>query len=165
MVRFHGPLTPKTAKTEGVAGANQDDSKKYWAAFFIFLLRTIRPLPWACWPVCRWGGASIAGPAVPTPQSSSRTQTDDKKYSIETNHEENDRRGIILYLEYQSVCPFFLIGYTRPLPVSECVPPLWNQRGGRQHSLAGEGTGGANSNDWRESLALCILCGNKRGGE
>ncbi len=34
-----------------------------------------------------------------------------------------------------------------------------NQRGG-QHSLAGEGAGGANShNDRRESLALYVLCG------
>ncbi len=39
-------------------------------------------------------------------------------------------------------------------PASECVPPL----GGRgQHSLAGEGAGGANTDDWRESLALCTL--------
>jgi hypothetical protein len=27
-----------------------------------------------------------------------------------------------------------------------------------QHLLAGEGAGGANSGDWRESLALCLLC-------
>jgi hypothetical protein len=38
-------------------------------------------------------------------------------------------------------------------------PPSWNQRGG-QHSFAGEGRGGANSDDWRESLALCLLCGD-----
>jgi hypothetical protein len=30
---------------------------------------------------------------------------------------------------------------------------------GGQHSLAGEGAGEANSDDWRESLALCILFG------
>jgi hypothetical protein len=44
----------------------------------------------------------------------------------------------ILYLEYQSVCPFV-------------------QREG-QHSLAGEGKVGANSDDWRKSFALCLLC-------
>ncbi len=43
-------------------------------------------------------------------------------------------------------------------PASECVPPPEPKGGGGQHSLAGEGTGGANSDDWRESLALCLLC-------
>jgi hypothetical protein len=55
------------------------------------------------------------------------------------------RRGITLYLEYQSVCAFVRIGSPRPLyPKRVCsslVP--WNQKGGRQHSLAGEGAGGA----------------------
>ncbi len=37
-------------------------------------------------------------------------------------------------------------------------PPPLTKRGEGQHSLAGEGAGGANSDDWRESLALCILC-------
>ncbi len=40
-------------------------------------------------------------------------------------------------------------------PLSDCVPP-GNQRGGGQHSLAGEGAEGANSDDQRESLA-CTL--------
>jgi hypothetical protein len=30
--------------------------------------------------------------------------------------------------------------------------------GGGQHSLAGEEAGGPNSDEWRESLALCIIC-------
>ncbi len=30
---------------------------------------------------------------------------------------------------------------------------------GEQHSPAGEGVGGPNSDDWRESLALCLLFG------
>jgi hypothetical protein len=46
-----------------------------------------------------------------------------KKYSIGTNHKGNNRRGIILYLGYQSVCPFVRIGSPRPLPASEYVPP------------------------------------------
>jgi hypothetical protein len=33
-----------------------------------------------------------------------------------------------------------------------------NQKGEGQNSLAGERVGGANSDDWRESLALCLLC-------
>jgi hypothetical protein len=52
---------------------------------------------------------------------------------------------IILYLEYQSVYPYVLIGSLRPLSrKGVCPPPLWNQRG--------------ESDDWRESLALCRLC-------
>ncbi len=47
---------------------------------------------------------------------------------------------------------------TAPSPASECVPPLGPKLGGEQHSLAGEGVGGPNSDDWRESLALRILC-------
>jgi hypothetical protein len=30
--------------------------------------------------------------------------------------------------------------------------------GGGGHSLTGEGVGGANLDDWRGSLALCLLC-------
>jgi hypothetical protein len=40
------------------------------------------------------------------------------------------------------------------LQASVCPPP-----NGEQLNLEGEGAGGANSDDWRESLALCILCG------
>ncbi len=35
---------------------------------------------------------------------------------------------------------------------------------GKQHLLAGDGVGEPNWNDWTESLALCILCGDE-GGE
>jgi hypothetical protein len=65
---------------------------------------------------------------------------------------------IILYLEYQSVCPFVRIGSTRPLSRKRVCPPSPRTKGRRQPSLSGEGAGGANSDDWRESLALCILC-------
>ena len=34
--------------------------------------------------------------------------------------------------------------------------PEWG--GGGQDSLAGDGVGGANSDDWREFLAPCLLC-------
>ena len=44
-----------------------------------------------------------------------------------------------------------------PLP-SACVsPPFWNQRWGGNTRMRVKG-GGANSDDWRESLALCLLC-------
>jgi hypothetical protein len=50
-------------------------------------------------------------------------------------------RGIILYLEYQSVCPFVRSGSPRPRLPQESVSPPWNQRG--KDSLAGEGGGGS----------------------
>ncbi len=47
--------------------------------------------------------------------------------------------------EYLNVCPFVRIGSHFPSLASECAHPR-NQRGG-----------GANSYDWRESLALCTV--------
>jgi hypothetical protein len=38
--------------------------------------------------------------------------------------EEIARRGIIVYLEYQVVCPIVGIGPPTPSPASECVSPL-----------------------------------------
>ncbi len=60
-------------------------------------------------------------------------------------------RGIIPYIylrvpECLSLRPNCL---PPPSPASECVP-LWNQKGGHHW-------GGANSEHWRESLALCTL--------
>ncbi len=45
------------------------------------------------------------------------------------------------------------------VPSFKLAPPPPGIKGGGQQSLAGEGAGGANSDDWRESLALCLLCG------
>jgi hypothetical protein len=61
------------------------------------------------------------------------------------------RRGIILYVENQSVC-------SPPPPQRECLPfgPKVGGGGEEQHSLAGVGVG---VDDWTESLALFILCG------
>jgi hypothetical protein len=60
---------------------------------------------------------------------------------------------IHIYLEYHSVCP--LVGIGTPHPLTDCAPPL-NQGGGG---------GGTHSDDWRKSLALCLLCGvGVRGG-
>jgi hypothetical protein len=64
-----------------------------------------------------------------------------------------------IYTEYHSVCP--LVGIrTLPSPslASECAPPP-QPKGGRAHSPAGKGWGSPNSDDWRKSLALCLLCG------
>jgi len=47
-----------------------------------------------------------------------------------------------------------------PSPTSECVSPPPGSKGGEdQNSFAGVGVGRPNSDDWIESLALCILCG------
>jgi hypothetical protein len=65
-----------------------------------------------------------------------------------------NRKGIVVYLEYQSVCPFVGIGSPHPLPHKlVCLPPR-TQRGEEQHSLAGEGVVRPNSDDWKERLAL-----------
>ncbi len=52
--------------------------------------------------------------------------------------------------------PLSELGHPTPPPASECVSPL-DPKGGKQHSLAGEGVGEPNSDDQTESLALCIL--------
>ncbi len=50
------------------------------------------------------------------------------------------------------------MGPLTPSPASECVLPLLNQRGGgRQTRLRARGWGTPNSDDWRKSLALCLL--------
>jgi hypothetical protein len=62
----------------------------------------------------------------------------------------------ILYLEYQSVGPFVRIGSPAPLSRKRVYLPPWNQREGGQHSLASEGEGGHNSDDWTVySTTLC----------
>ncbi len=59
-----------------------------------------------------------------------------------------------LYLEY--LCPNWLS--PPPLPPARVSPPPVT-KAGVQHSLAGEGAGGANSDDFRESLSICLLSG------
>jgi hypothetical protein len=73
-----------------------------------------------------------------------------------------DVEGLV-YLEYHNVCSFERIGSPHPLPGKrECLvyvsPPL-GPKGGGTHSLADEEVWGTNSDDWKESLALCIICG------
>jgi hypothetical protein len=47
-----------------------------------------------------------------------------------------------------------------PPPLQDSVSPPLNSKkgGGKQHSRAGEGVGGPNSDDLIESLVQCILC-------
>jgi hypothetical protein len=66
-------------------------------------------------------------------------------------------RVIIVHIEYQGVCPF--VGIFPPSHPKASVFPLGPKGGREQHSLEGEGGGGPKSDDWTESLALCILCG------
>jgi hypothetical protein len=63
-----------------------------------------------------------------------------------------DRVSVLPSSELAPPCPSHPSGYVPP-PLLE---PKWDDL---QQSLAGEGTEGANADDWRESLALCILCG------
>ncbi len=60
-----------------------------------------------------------------------------------------------VYLEYHSVC--FLVGIGTPHPFSRkrvCKPHTLNQRGGHTRLRV---RGRPNSDDWRKSLALCLL--------
>jgi hypothetical protein len=45
-----------------------------------------------------------------------------------------------------------------PSLASECAPLPPSKGGGGAHSPAGEGWGSPNSDDWRKSFALCLLC-------
>jgi hypothetical protein len=45
-----------------------------------------------------------------------------------------------------------------PSLASECAPPPPRTKGWGAHSLRLRGWGSPNSDDWRKSLALCLLC-------
>ncbi len=63
-------------------------------------------------------------------------------------------------IEYQnhSECP--LVGIWTPPPplLQECVPHPSEQKGGGHTCLREREWGSPNSDDWRKSLALCLLC-------
>ncbi len=64
-----------------------------------------------------------------------------------------------IYEEYHSVSPLVGIG-TLPTPLSPASVPLPPEPGGGEHTrLPVRGWGSPNSDDWRKSLALCLLCG------
>ncbi len=62
-----------------------------------------------------------------------------------------------MYKEYHSVCPLVGIG-TLPTPLSPASVPLPPRKGGHTR-LRVRGWESPNSDDWRKSLALCLLCG------
>ncbi len=66
---------------------------------------------------------------------------------------------IHIYLEKHSVCLFVRIG-TPPPPLPQRVCPSPGTKGGEvlHTRLRVRGRGSPNSNDWRKSLALCLLC-------
>ncbi len=65
---------------------------------------------------------------------------------------------IIVHIEYQNVCPFVGIGSPLPPRQQASVSPPLGPKGGGATLPCGWGGGGPNSDDWKESLALCILC-------
>jgi hypothetical protein len=69
------------------------------------------------------------------------------------------RRGIILHITRVPECPSLRPNWFLLSPLLQAsVPPPLEPKGG-QHSLAFEGVGGTNSDEWTESMALCVLCG------
>jgi hypothetical protein len=64
-----------------------------------------------------------------------------------------------IFTEYHSVCPLVGIG-TLPPPylASECAPPPGTKEWGGHTRLRVRGWGSQNSDDWRKSLARCLLC-------
>jgi hypothetical protein len=60
-----------------------------------------------------------------------------------------------IYLEYHSICP--LVEIVPPSPASECAPPT-ESKGGDTLACGERGAGSPNSDDWRESLVICLLC-------
>jgi hypothetical protein len=65
---------------------------------------------------------------------------------------------------YHSVCPLLGIGMglLTPYPESECVLPPPSTKGRGKHTrqrVRARGWGSPNSDDWRESLVLCLFCG------
>ncbi len=52
------------------------------------------------------------------------------------------------------------LGTPDPFSRKRVWPSPQNQRGGGAHRPAGEGVGSPISDDWRKSLAICLLCDN-----
>ncbi len=69
------------------------------------------------------------------------------------------RRGIIPYLEYQSVCPFVRTGSPAPSPVSKYVPSVGTKGGGGMNtSWRVRGRGSQFGLLERKPDTLSILC-------
>ncbi len=61
-----------------------------------------------------------------------------------------------IYKEYHSACSLVGIG-TLPPPLSPAIVPLPPEPKGGHTRLRGRGRGSPNSDDWRKSLALCLV--------
>ncbi len=72
----------------------------------------------------------------------------------ESIKKENAKRWII----FENAHIFKLSLRRNWVPPARSVSPPTDPKGGKeQYSFADEGGGGPNSDDWKESLALCIL--------
>jgi hypothetical protein len=73
------------------------------------------------------------------------------------------RHKVHIYLEYHSFCPSLELGPPPPSTASECDSPRAQIGGGGGYTVHTcqrvRGLGSPNSDDWRESLVLCLLCG------
>ncbi len=68
-----------------------------------------------------------------------------------------DENFVIIFAEYHSVCP--LVGIrTLPPSLSPASVPLPLAKGGEVYSPGREGLEESQSDDWRKSLAHCLLC-------
>ncbi len=124
------PPRPRRAPAAAAAGARR---------------RTPPPAGWSPWAAAR-------------PASRLRRNTSSRRRMAAVRQSTGiNAEGLSLYLGYQSVCLVVPIG-PPPLPSlpQESGSPPPPEQGGGQHSLVGKG---ANSDNCRESLALCILCG------
>ncbi len=71
------------------------------------------------------------------------------------------KHTVLISIEHHSVCPLVGIG-NPPTPIPQASVPYPRTKGWGAHSPAAEGVWGSpNSDDWRKSLALCLLCGVK----
>ncbi len=66
-----------------------------------------------------------------------------------------------MYLDYNSTCTLVRFGSPPPPLSPASVPPPPGTKVGGTHSPVGEGSGGrgSQSDDWRKSLTLCLICG------
>ncbi len=114
---------------------------------------------WCCrrWSGCWWRRLATSSPYTPTPtpgQTSppSPTQVRCLLQRIPTT------KNLYLQSTTVDVPSSAFWDSPNPSPAGECPPPL-NQRVGWGGTLTwGWGVGSPNSDDWRKSLALCLLC-------
>ncbi len=60
--------------------------------------------------------------------------------------------------KYECMSPRWNWDSPTPSLASECAPPPGTKRGGGHTRLRVRGWGSPNSDDWRKSLVLCLLC-------